>query len=536
MSRKLLLFVPALALLLAADSANHSYFDGKSWWDYVKVLAADDMEGRETGSAGLHKAEAYVVSQLQQAGVQPAGSKGYYQPVKFRTHQIVEQDSSLALIHDGKTEPLTLGEDAYFGTRADLAPEVGAQLVFAGNGLSIPESNHDDLAGLDLKNKIAVIVGGAPSEIPGALAAHYSSSAERWKAFRRAGAIGLIYISNPASMDIPWSRQALSRTHVSMTLADTKFDDSTGEKLSVTFNPAHAGKLFVGSGHTFEEIVALAKDRKPLPHFPLAVSIKAKARLQTGEVESDNIVARLPGTDSELSKEYVVLSSHIDHLGIGEPINGDRIYNGAMDNASGCAALLDVAAELKKSGQRLKRSLLFVFVTGEEKGLLGSRYFAAYPTVPIKSIAADINVDMFLPIVPLKFLTVQGLDESTLGTSARQVAESEGVRVQNDPEPQRNVFIRSDQYNFVRHGIPALMLDIAPDPNSPEQKQLFHDWLTHRYHAPSDDLEQPIDMAAAAKYEDIVRGLMVAVADNPSRPEWKPDSFFRRYQEHPSLY
>jgi Zn-dependent M28 family amino/carboxypeptidase len=535
MSRKSLLFVPVFFVLLAADSGN-SYFDGKSWWDYVKVLAADNMEGRETGSTGLHNAETYIVSQLQQAGVQAAGSNSYYQPVKFRTHKIVEQDSSLALVHAGKTEPLTLGDDAYFGTRLDPAPKLEAQLVFVGNGLSVPESNYDDLSGLDLKNKVAVFITGAPSDIPGPLAAHHSSSAERWKAFRDAGAIGLIYIPNPAAMDIPWSRQALGRKHVTMTLADPKFDDSVGEKLAVTFNPASAEKLFVGSGHTFAEIEALAKERKPLPHFPLAVSIKAKAHVETGEVESDNIVAKLPGSDPELSEQYVVLSAHIDHLGIGEPINGDRIYNGAMDNASGSAVLLDVASELKKSGQRPKRSLLFLFVTAEEKGLLGSRYFAAYPTVPAKSIVADINIDMFLPIVPLKYLTVWGLDESNLGEDARKVAEAEGVQVQNDPEPQRNIFVRSDQYNFIRHGIPALMMGVAPDPNSPEQQQLFRDWLTHRYHAPSDDLEQPVDLAAAARYEDMVRGLMVAVADNPDRPEWKSDSFFRRYAENPSQY
>jgi Zn-dependent M28 family amino/carboxypeptidase len=535
MSRKWLsLCLPAFVVLLSADLDHH--FDGKTWWSYVKVLAADNMEGRETGTAGLHKAETYVVAQLQQAGVQPAGSKGYYQPVKFKTHQIVERGSSLALVHDGKTESLTLGEDAYFGTRADLAPQVEAPLVFAGNGLSVPENNFDELAGLDLKNKVAVIISGAPSEVPGALAAHHSSSAERWRAFRQAGAIGIISIPNPAAMDIPWSRMSLSRTHATMMLADPKFDDSVGEKLSVTFNPASAEKLFAGSGHTFAEIEALAKDRKPLPRFPLAVSIKAKAHLQTGEVESDNIVAKLPGSNPELRKEYVVLSAHIDHLGIGEPINGDRIYNGAMDNASGSAVLLDVAAELKKSGERPKRSLLFLFVTAEEKGLLGSRYFAAYPTVPTKSMVANINVDMFLPIIPLKYLTVWGLEESSLGADARRVAEAEGVQVQDDPEPQRNIFIRSDQYNFIRHGIPALMLGVAPDPNSPEQKQTFRDWLTHRYHAPSDDLDQPVDLAAAGKYEDIVQGLMIAVANNPNRPEWKQDSFFRRYEENPSRY
>jgi Zn-dependent M28 family amino/carboxypeptidase len=149
---------------------------------------------------------------------------------------------------------------------------------------------------------------------------------------------------------------------------------------------------------------------------------------------------------------------------------------------------------------------------------------------------ADINIDMFLPIVPLKRLTVLGLAESDLGDDARQVAEGRGITVQADPQPQRNIFVRSDQYSFIRHGIPAVAMDIAPDPNSPEQIQLFKDWLTKRYHAPSDDLDQPVDLAAAAQYEEVIRDLMILVADSNARPQWKPDSFFRRYAESPSLF
>ena len=536
MSRKLVLPLPVLLFMLSAQPADQTHFDGKTWWVYVKVLAADNMEGRETGSAGLRKAEDYVVSQLKQAGLQPAGTNGFDQPVKFQSRQIIEKDSSLTLIRDSKLEPLTLGEDAFFSSRVDLDPEVQAPLVFVGYGLSVPEQNYDDLAGLDLNGKVAVSIGGSPSEIPGPLAAHHSSAAERWKALHRTGAIGVIGIPNPASMDIPWSRISVNRTHSTMTLADPKFDDSAGQKLAVVFNPAKAGQLFAGSGHTFDEIAALARERKPIPRFPLAVSIKATAKLDKQDIESANVIAKLQGSDPELQNEYVVLSAHIDHIGIGEPIKGDRIYNGAMDNASGSAVLLDVAASLKASGERLKRSLLFVFVTGEEKGLLGSRYFTAYPTVSPKSMVADLNIDMFLPIVPMKVLTVLGLDESDLGDEARQVAEARGIVVQSDPEPQRNIFIRSDQYNFIRHGIPALAMGIAPDPNSPAQRQLFRNWLTERYHAPSDDLDQPIDLSAAAQYEEVIRALMIAVADNGQRPQWKANSFFRSYADSPSQY
>src|SRR5215472_3182950 len=250
-----------------------SHFDGKTWWDFVKVLADDKMEGRETGSAGLRKAEAYVVEQLKKDGLEPAGINGYYQPVKFVSRQIVEKDSSLALAREGKNQPLTLGDDAIFSTRVDLAPSVEAPLVFVGYGLTVPEMNYDDLAGLDLKGKVAVMLSGSPAEIPGALASHYSSAGERWKALQKAGAVGTIGILNPFSMDIPWSRISLNRNHPSMALVGQEFDETAGQNLSVTFNPAKADQLFQNSGHTFQEILDIAKDRKHLPHFPLAVSI-----------------------------------------------------------------------------------------------------------------------------------------------------------------------------------------------------------------------------------------------------------------------
>jgi len=505
-------------------------FDGKSWWEHVKFLADDKLEGRDTGSRGERVAEKYAIEQLKKAGAEPAGVDGFYQPVKFVSRRIVEKDSSLTLIHDGKREPLVLGEDAIISTRVLPAPEVSAALVFAGYGLKVPEANYDDFAGLDLRGKIAVIFNGSPADVPGPLAAHYQTMAERWKALHAAGAVGVVALMNPASMDIPWSRIALNRSHPSMDLDYPEFNETEGDKLLATINPASAEKLFAGSGHTFAEIAALGKERKAMPHFALAVSLEAKTRINVKRIKSANIVARLPGSDAAPRDEYVVLSAHIDHVGIGEPINGDRIYNGAMDNGSGSALVLDMAENFKLHPEKLRRSILLVLVTGEEKGLLGSKYFAAHPTVPAKSMVADINVDMFLPIVPLKVLTVEGLAESDLGDLARQVAEPLGVKVQPDPEPLRNIFVRSDQYNFIRHGVPSVMMDVGAELGSPESK-IFKDWLTMRYHAPSDDVNQPVNLEAAAMYEEIVRRMMVKLADEDGRPQWKNDSFFKRYAE-----
>jgi Zn-dependent M28 family amino/carboxypeptidase len=523
------LFLAFAGVATAQQAAVTNHFDGDTWWSYVKFLADDSLEGRDTGSEGLRKAQAYAVEHLQKAGLEPAGSNGFYQPIHLVQYQLDEAKSSLALVTGGQTKPLSFADDAFISSRLTRASaNLTAPLVFVGYGLKIPEKNLDELAGLDLKGKIVVYLAGSPSDIPTALASHYQSVGERWKSLRAAGAIGIISILNPASMDIPWSRISLNRNHPSMDLADPEFNETAGLQISVAFNPAVAEQLFAGSGRTFAEIADLGKDRKPLPHFPLAASLKADAVILTTKVESANIVAKLPGSDPTLKNEFVVLSAHIDHIGIGAPINGDKIYNGAMDDGSGSALVLDMAASFKAHPEKLGRSLLFLLVTGEEKGLLGSKYFAAHPTVPAKSIVADINVDMFLPVVPLKILKIEGIEESDLGVRAAAIAECMGIKPIPDPEPLRNAFIRSDQYSFIKKGVPAVKIDVGFELGTPEQK-VFKDWLTNRYHAPSDDVNQPVNLQAAALYEEFTRRLIIDTANAPAPPKWKPDSFFRRY-------
>jgi len=407
---------------------------------------------------------------------------------------------------------------------------VNAGLVFAGNGLQVPENHLDELVGLDLKGKVVVYLAGSPATVSGSLAAHYGGLAQRWKAYAAAGAVGIIVIPNPASMDIPWSRMSLNRAHPSMDLADPEFNEIAGLKIAMVFNPAAADALFEGSGHSFTEMAALGRDRKELPHFVLAVSLQAQAAIENSQIESANVVARLTGSDPKLKNEYVVLSAHIDHVGIGEPVNGDKIYNGAMDDGSGTAAVLDIAASMKQHPVKLKRSVIFLLVTAEEKGLLGSKYFAARPPVNAEAIVADINIDMFLPIVPLKVLRVQGINDSTLGDRVTGITRSFDVKAVPDPEPLRNLFVRSDQYNFIRRGIPSIIMDVFYETNSP-QAQTFKDWLTQRYHAPSDDIDQPVDLRSAALYEQIVRQLLVETAKDAQRPQWKADSFFKRYAD-----
>jgi hypothetical protein len=411
----------APVMLLAAGAP-----DGARWWSYVQFLASDQLQGRNTGSEGHRKAAEYVAAQFEKDGLKAAGEQGYIQPVKFRTLQLDESQSSLALERGGQRKTVQLGEGAIIGTRVDPAPSVAAGLVFAGYGLRVPEHNYDDFAGLDTKGRIAVYMSGGPASIPGALASHYQSSAERWKTLRSLGIVGTITIANPKHMDIPWPRIASNRDQATMQLAAPGFDETAGQQIAVTWNPAHADELFAGTGHTLDEIAAAAEAGKPLPRFAINARLLAKSAVKRGAVESQNIAAIYPGSDPKLRSEYVVVSAHVDHLGVGKPINGDPIFNGAMDDAACVATLLDVAAHFKETAPKLKRPVMFVVVTGEEKGLLGSKYFAAHATVPAASIVADLNADMFLPLYPLRILTVYGLEESTLGDDVRALAGRDG--------------------------------------------------------------------------------------------------------------
>jgi Peptidase family M28 len=517
-----------LSLSFLTDVRAGDVPDGERWWSHVSVLADDKLEGRNTGSVGHRKAAEYVAGEFARHGLKPAGTDGFLQPVHFISRTIDESHSSLSLVTATGPAPLTLGTDAIISLRIDPAPMVEAELVFAGHGLSIPEANHDDFAGLDVRGKLVVYLAGAPPSIPGPLAAHMQSAAERAAVLKRHGAIGTVNIPNPKNMDIPWERVALARFQPSMVLADPSMDETRDLKLAVTVNPDHADKFLVGSGHTLNEILELADTGKPLPRFALPARLKATASVSRTEVVSQNVVACLPGSDPRLKDEYVVFSAHLDHLGIGKPIHGDSIYNGAMDNASGIAAQLDVAAMLKESGAKLRRSVLFVAVTGEEKGLLGSRFFANSPTVDPKKIVADINTDMFLPLFPLKSLTIYGLDESDLGADAEAVAKSLGVAPQADLEPKRNIFIRSDQYSFIRRGIPSLALKVGYHKGSAEEG-ITKKWLTERYHAPSDDLAQPVDKLAAGAFDVLVAKLLERVANRDERPRWNETSFFKRF-------
>jgi hypothetical protein len=515
----------ALALLLlAAVAVAETNWDaaGKAWWSHVRFLADDKLQGRDVGSAGFESAADYVAGQFKRAGLATDS-----QPVEFTKSTLNESGSEVTLVGDG---PVKLGDELLIASTTNVS-SLEAPLVFVGYGLDIPEAGYSDLKDAGLKGAIAVYLGGGPAKISGELRSHHSSAGERDAAMKAAGAVGSIAIPNPRSMDIPWARQSANRLLPRMALAA-----SSGPALEfkATWNPGKADRLLQGSGHNIAEILDAADHDRPLPHFPLMPKLRVSVATTKEKVASRNIVGIKPGSDTLLQHEYVILSAHLDHLGVvakgdAEKVNGDGIFNGAMDDASGVASLIEIARALKTGKVKTKRSIVFLAVTGEEKGELGSQYFANHPTVPGR-IVADINMDMYLPLFPLKYLEVQGLNESSLGDDIRAVASAAHVEVQADKDPNANRFIRSDQYSFIKKGVPALAFKFGWIPGSPEEK-IFRDWYRDRYHGVADDANQPVDAAAAAQFNAILAALLERVADSPQAPQWKPDSFFRRFAQ-----
>lgn len=498
-----------------------------AWWGHVEAIANDGNEGRLAGSPGFDRAADYVVGQLKKLGLKPAGANGsYFQPVELVEQRFDQRASTAVIKRPSGDVTLTVPQDLYYRGSSPMPPSVDAPLVFAGYGLSIPEAGYDDFKDIDVKGKIVVVLSGGPSTISGALKSDARS--ERGKLLAARGALGMIAVSTPKQTEIRWERQVGISSQPSMYLADPAMRDVSTPFLSATLSSEKAVALFDGSGHSFAELSALADASKPVPVFDLPGRLAATVVAASKPVHGKNIVAVLPGRDAKLASDYLVLSAHLDGYGIGEPIKGDTIYNGAFDNAIGVASLLEAAKSLSASKVKLKRSVLFTIVTAEEKGLLGSRYFASHPTVPAKSMIANINLDMPLPIFKLTSITPIGYEESTLGDDAKAVGTAMGLPVVPDPKPDRNVFIRSDQYSFIKQGVPALFLKYGFAVGTPEEK-IEADWRANIYHSPQDDLNQPVMKAEGVKLTDYLIALTRRIADAPERPHWNANSYFKRF-------
>ena len=487
----------------------------RRWWTHVTALSGDDLKGRDTGSEGYRKAAAYVVEQLSRAGVKPAGESGWYQKVPLKVVRLRTDQSEISITG----RPLRWLHEISLPARAALPEAVDAPLVFDGT-----EGEPLDLQGaivVRLGAQVAVQVGAAPAGAQVGAAPGGGARGGGRGAAQASGILGTLTIDGSGGPEPPRWPVAYSQA---MTLADAApAAGAGGAGLAFRFNPSAAEHLFAKSGHTYTELVALQAANKPLPRFKLGTSLHAKIKVETSELSCNNVLGVLTGNDPELSKEYVVVSAHLDGYGVGEPWNGDSIYNGAFDDAAYVATLIDMAEKLQSAGTRLKRSVLFAVVTAEEKGLLGSRYFIAHPTVPKDRMVANVNLDQLRPIFPLKTLTTLALADSSLGDTVRQVAAPMGIKIQPDPEPGRNLLRRSDHWNFMQIGVPAVGFIFGYENNTPEEA-IYRRWYLERYHSPADDLKQPWDPAAADKFNVFFGKVVQALADAPQRPQWKAGS------------
>ena len=498
----------------------------------MRFLADDALEGRGTATRGHEIAAKYMATRFEGMGLQPGGDNGsYFQQVPMRALKTDEAKSSLTITRNGQARTLTPNVDYILvadPSRPDTSVE--APVVFVGFGVTAPDQNYDDYKSIDVKGKIVAFVTGAPN-FESSLKAHYSSTEVKAKIAAEHGAVGVLGLDDPVSEAIyPFNKFVRDLINPEYRWIDKEGhpNDEQPELKSAAFLSLAAAKsIFEGAPHTGDEIFAGAKTGK-LWSFPLPITAKLHTVTEIKETHSPNVVAKLEGSDPILKGEYVVYTAHLDHLGIGAPQNGDAIYNGALDNASGSATILEVAQAFTKMNPKPRRSILFVSVTGEEAGELGSLYFAHYPTVAKNSIVGDINVDEVFMLYPLQDVIAFGAEHSSLESAIRRAADRMHIVESPDPMPEQTVFIRSDQYSFVLQGIPAVMP--SPGFKSTEPKKALNlamKWMDDTYHEPNDDMNQPnLDFEAAANFARFTFLTGYYVAQDSERPTWNKGDFF----------
>jgi hypothetical protein len=524
------------ALLLSAGSAQAAdpwtLVRADAIRAHVEFLASDLLEGRAAASRGYDIAASYVSSQFRQARLEPAGGGGtFLQAVPLVEATPVLPGSSVELVIAGKTHAFEYG--THYLPSADYisaSSTLTAPLTFAGYGIDAPELNYNDFANVEVKGRIAVIFMGAPAKFPHTQRAYYSSTYTKFPTLIERGAVGVVMVDSPEHERLfPWDRTvAMSWAPQMRWLDENGQPKSAFEqlKLRFRFNKDAAAELFEGGPKRYEDVLTSTENGEP-QGFDLPGLLTMSATTGLRRTESANVLAVAPGSDPKLKDEYVVITAHLDHLGRGAAVNGDSIYNGAQDNAMGSAILIEMARALSASGVKPRRSILFAAVTAEEKGLLGSDYLAQHAPAGA-TLVANINIDMpMLFAAPTDFVAL-GEEHSSLGTSARNAIAAQGYKLSPDPAPEQVGFVRSDQFSFIREGIPSLVIGggiHARDPKI-DLLQLRQEFLDQRYHQPNDDLAGPLDFDTAADLARIDLRIALEVANAAQRPAWKRGDFF----------
>ena len=496
---------------------------------HIEFLADDLLEGRGTGTRGHEIAAAYVASQFRSLGLQPAGENGsWYQWVPLRRARLVEGKTSIAMSTGGASSVVSEFE---LGLRASLTEAtrvIDADMVFVGYGLSDTTLGLDDYAGLDVRGKIVVMLGGTPTGLPTEVAAHLGADKKRAAAAH--GAVGMLEIGGGRGREragAPATSLYSKRPAIDwVDKAGKSGGDSGSVRVTLSASRVMAERLFAGASKSLAAVRAeAARDGVRPRGFALLPRLSIRSESSWEDFRSPEVIAKLPGADPRLAAEHIVLMGHLDHLGLstGAKPGADAINNGALDNAAGVATMIEAAHAFVASGKPPRRSVMFIANTAEELGLLGADYFAAHPTVPAGSIVGLVDLDMPLLLYPFTDVIAFGADRSTLATAVRDAGRSMGVSVSPDPMPQESIFVRSDHYRFVTRGIPAILL-MTGYANGGEAQ--WKNFLGKVYHTPADDLAQKIDWNAAARYGELNYRISRILADADQRPLWYEGDYF----------
>ncbi len=504
-----------LTLEAAVDSLSLETFLA-----HQEALSSDEMAGRRPGTAGYDAAAAYLVDQARALGLEPGGADGsYLQPIQFRRSQVVPGSVSLSV----GGEALVFEADFTVSPRILVREtDLRAPLVFAGFGISAPGLDYDDFDGIDVQGKLAVVLHGAPDAFGSLERTVLSSSKARDAELLRRGAAGVIVVRS-----VGVGNRLSSRPPTGYLPPDFAEDASSGEELaaSLVVSRRVASSWMARAGLDLDDAETRARNGES-SSADLGIEAVLRARFDHQEFESANVGALLLGSDPSLAEEHLVVTAHLDHLGTGIPLDGDSIYNGTLDNASGSAAILTLASTLARMDAP-RRSILFLWVTAEESGLLGSEYFARFPTVEGR-VVANQNMDGVMGMIAdATDVLAFGYEHSNLSEAVDFAVARTGTPVSPDPTPEENLFIRSDQYAFVRQGIAAIWVQAgrtSVDPAVDAQAELDR-WIVERYHKPTDDLAQPMDLEGVRK--ELENNLLVAhyIANEMSAVRWNTESF-----------
>ena len=526
----------SLCILTVPSTANEQSNDllKKGIRAHIEFLADDKLKGRETGTEEYEIAARYVASHFKQFGLKPGGENGsWFQPVTF-IESTPDTKAYEMSVHTKTKKTSFQFPDQFLGSASPFteAAEVRAEVVFVGYGIISKELKHNDYFGMDVKGKIVAVLSGKPASFPSEQGAHTAHIRQKLKYAADKGAIGFIRLHTNMRDKVRKYEKYIptsSKPAIYILNKEGGVIDSEVSIKGYAYLSKETGKsLFSSAGYDLGAIFDdLAIDKIP-SGFNMGVDVTLKRKATHNHFESSNVVGILEGSDPVLKNEYVVYSAHLDHIGVrAHSDKADKINNGAIDNASGVALMIETA-RLFAQGKRPKRSILFVAVTAEEKGLLGSNFFAHYPTVPVQSMVASINLDMPVILYPFTNIVAFGAEHSTLGSYVERAVKLHGLTLSPDPIPEQTLFVRSDHYSFVKQGIPSIYLTPGFTSSDPDVdgKTVFYDFISTHYHQETDEATLPINYDSGALFTRVNFDIGREIANSKYKPQWNEGDFF----------